>query len=110
MRTEMEATAIAKALPRYRTYREVEALKIKAIIDPNEGLELADDDADRPAVGERVLTFEDAGYEACAFLVDRVYMARHKPQVGGYYVVYDGSYQSFSPATFFEKGYTRITL
>jgi hypothetical protein len=33
---------------------------------------------------------------------------KHKPEVGGYYVVYDDGYTSFSPAKAFEDGYTRI--
>lgn len=87
-------------LPRYRCHKEVLALKIKAIVDPNAGL--PEDD------GERVLTFSDAGYEACAFVVDREYIRRHKPHVGGYYVVYSDGYKSFSPALAFEEGYTKI--
>ena len=31
---------------------------------------------------------------------------KHAPQVGGYYVVYDDGYKSFSPAKAFEEGYT----
>lgn len=34
--------------------------------------------------------------------------AKHKPQVGGYYVVYADGYQSFSPAKAFEEGNTLI--
>lgn len=34
--------------------------------------------------------------------------AKHKPQAGGYYVVYDDGYTSYSPAAAFESGYTRI--
>lgn len=34
--------------------------------------------------------------------------AKHKPQVGGYYVVYDDGYASFSPAKAFEEGYAPI--
>ena len=30
------------------------------------------------------------------------------PRVGGYYVVYADGYKSFSPATAFEEGYTKI--
>lgn len=36
------------------------------------------------------------------------YVAKHKPQPGGYYVVYDDGYESFSPGKAFEEGYTRI--
>ena len=33
---------------------------------------------------------------------------KHKPEVGGYYVVYEDGYKSFSPAEPFEAGYTRV--
>ena len=36
------------------------------------------------------------------------YVAKHKPEVGGYYVVYEDGYKSFSPAGAFESGYTRL--
>lgn len=36
------------------------------------------------------------------------YVAKHKPEVGGYYVVYEDGYKSFSPASAFESGYTRL--
>ena len=36
------------------------------------------------------------------------YMHKHNPQVGGYYVIYDDGYESFSPAKAFEEGYTLI--
>ena len=32
-------------------------------------------------------------------------MEKHKPHAGGYYVVYDDGYKSFSPAKAFEEGY-----
>lgn len=34
--------------------------------------------------------------------------AKHKPQVGGYYVVYEDGYASYSPAKAFEEGYTLV--
>lgn len=89
-----------RPLPRYQCHKEVSALKIKAVLNPNEGL-LRDD-------GERVLTFCEPGYEACAFVVDAEYVRKHDPQPGGYYVVYDDGYRSFSPAAPFEQGYCRI--
>ena len=35
---------------------------------------------------------------------------KHKPQVGGYYIVYEDGYRSFSPAQAFERGYSRFDL
>ena len=34
--------------------------------------------------------------------------AKHQPQPGGYYVVYEDGYKSYSPAKAFEEGYTQI--
>lgn len=36
------------------------------------------------------------------------YMLKHRPVAGGYFVVYEGGYESFSPAKAFEEGYSRI--
>ena len=33
---------------------------------------------------------------------------KHQPHVGGYYVIYDDGYSSFSPAKAFEDGYTKL--
>jgi hypothetical protein len=81
-------------MPRYRCHKEVWALKIKAIEKRDYGR-------------EATITPEEPGY--APFDVDAAYLAKHDPQVGGYFVVYppDG-YRSFSPAKVFEDGYTRI--
>src|SRR5947209_6231328 len=94
-------TATGVAMPLYNCHKQVFALKIKAILNPNEGL--PDDD------GERVVTFSDPGYEAAAWVLDAEYMGKHKPQAGGYYVVYKDGYKSFSPAQAFEEGYSLAT-
>lgn len=36
------------------------------------------------------------------------WLAKHRPEVGGYFVTYDDGYESYSPATPFEEGYTLI--
>lgn len=33
---------------------------------------------------------------------------KHRPHIGGYYVVYEDGYKSFSPADAFEDGYTKL--
>jgi len=42
--------------------------------------------------------------------VDACYMLKHTPKVGGYYVLYEGGYESWSPAQEFEDGYTDISI
>lgn len=46
--------------------------------------------------------------ETFALIVSKEYVAKHKPQIGGYFVRYDDGYQSFSPAAAFEAGYTEV--
>lgn len=83
-------------MPRYKCHKEVRALKIKAI-----KLNVPD----KVSTGAQI-TPEESGY--APFQVDAAYVDKHKPAVGGYYVVYDDGYKSFSPAKAFEEGYTRL--
>lgn len=76
-------------MPRYRCHKEVHALKIAAILHDQFGAVVSTDTGP-------------------PFRVDPAYVEKHKPQVGGYYVVYADGYKSFSPAQAFEEGYTRI--
>jgi hypothetical protein len=85
----MENTGTGRELPRYRCHKEVWALKIKDI---------------DPAFG--IITPVEEGY--APFEVSEDYLVKHKPYVGGYYVVYKDGYRSFSPAEAFEDGYTLI--
>lgn len=41
-------------------------------------------------------------------IASQKWILNHKPVAGGYYVVYDDDYASFSPRLVFEAGYTRI--
>lgn len=77
--------------PKYRCHKEVYALKIRGII-VNEG------------TGGATLCFKD--YDNIE--VDHLFMAKHNPSSGGYYVIYKDGYTSWSPAETFEEGYTLI--
>ena len=77
-------------MPKYKCHKEVWALKIKAI--------------ERGAVTK--ISFEEPGY--ASILVSYDYDTKHNPEVGGYYVVYEDGYSSYSPAQAFESGYTRM--
>ena len=60
----------------------------------------------KPSSDDRVvLQTENDGF----IEVDRQYMDKHKPKVGGYYVLYEDGYHSFSPAEAFENGYTEVS-
>ena len=86
-------------MPRYKCHKQVWALKIASITWDGEG-------EDREYDGSWMITPADKGY--APFRVDAEYMRRHRPSAGGYYVVYDDGYKSFSPAKAFEEGYTLI--
>lgn len=79
-------------MPRYQSHKRVWALKIKAITS------LAD--------GYVEITPEEDRY--APFPVDAKYVQKHAPKVGGYYVVYEDGYKSWSPAEAFESGYIRV--
>jgi hypothetical protein len=82
-------------LPKYRSHKEVEALKIGAISQmPDGGLYITPEAVVFPP-----------------FEVPAKFVPKHRdgvPEVGWYWVKYDNDYQSFSPAKAFEEGYTRI--
>jgi len=86
-------------MPRYQCHKKVWALKIAAIERDGVG-------EDRESDGSAMITPLEAGY--APFRVDHDYMRKHKPEIGGYYVVYDDGYKSWSPAKAFEEGYTRL--
>lgn len=79
-----------RLMPLYDCHKQVCALKIKEIYDHAEA-------------GAEITPVEE-GY--APFMVDQAYMQKHKPEVGGYYVVYKDGYRSYSPAKAFEEGYT----
>ena len=93
---------VTREMPRYQCHKKVCALKIKAIdldIGPRDGWQ-------QKARAEATITPEEEGY--AQFKVDALYLRKHQPQAGGYYVVYDDGYKSYSPAEAFESGYTLI--
>ena len=95
-------------MPKYRSHKDVWALKIRDISNPTQPGNESD--------GSRLLHFEEAGYGARRVSAD--FVRKHLPHVndslgkssyvGGYFVVYKDGYESFSPAEPFESGYTRI--
>lgn len=88
-------------LPQYQCHKKVRALKIKEVKQGTEFDIVFDGD------GYWELVFEDARYLPMK-VSHRDYFARHHPYAGGYLVVYEDGYKSFSPANVFEDGYTLI--
>jgi len=91
--SKMNEEQVEMPMPKYRSHKEVWALKIKSIVRDGEG-------------ESAIITPEEEGY--APFRVEGDYLYKHKPQVGGYFVVYKDGYKSFSPAEAFEEGNTRI--
>lgn len=84
-------------MPRYQCHKKVWALKIKSI------------DMHAVLVDNEVcvmLHFEDDRYAPIA--VPWKWIGEKEVTPGGYYVVYEDGYKSFSPAAAFELGYTRL--
>lgn len=84
--------------PRWKCHKEVRAAKIVSVSPRTWGL-----------LSVLTLEIEPKGPLFCANVqVTQAWMAKHQPMKGGYYVLYEDGYASFSPAAAFESGYTRI--
>jgi len=79
-------------MPQYKSHKIVSALKILNVTNHNDG--------------SATITPVEHGYSP--FAVNANYVKKHSPVEDGYYVVYEGGYESFSPTEAFESGYTRI--
>lgn len=92
-----------KAMPRYRSHKEVCALKIIRC-----GAERGSAGSAHQSGGEfNWYMFEDKS-ERNIKRSDPI-IARYSPTVGDYLVIYADGYESFSPCGAFEEGYTRIS-
>ena len=99
----VQAARADAQMPRYRCHKEVSALKIAKIwLDRDTAAKEG-----RETTGGATIEPAEKGY--AQFEVDADYVHRHKPEAGGYYVVYADGYKSWSPASAFEEGYTLIT-
>lgn len=87
----------AKELPEYECHKHVRALKI---IHVHKHHNVEQD------LYEYKLEPEDDSYRMVR--VDQAFYDRHRPEPGGYFVLYEDGYTSFSPAKAFEAGYTKI--
>jgi hypothetical protein len=85
-------------MPKYKSHKTVWALKISDVKGDGEG-------ENRETDGSAILVTEP-GF--APIKVDADYVSKHNPRAGGYYVVYEDGYKSWSPAEAFEAGYTRI--
>ena len=86
-------------MPKYKCHKIVNALKIQDVIVPKRP---DNEESD----GSLIIVPVDFGF--APFRVDHAFVRKHNPKAGGYYVVYEDGYKSWSPADAFESGYTRI--
>jgi len=100
MKMENNESQVGREMPRYKCHKEVWAIKIKSIRQAPANQEAVNQG------GDWYLVPEDEGYRPV--MVGHDYYTKHRPAVGGYYVVYADGYKSFSPAEAFEDGYTRV--
>ena len=89
----MNDTNAQREMPKYKCHKVVHALKINSIrLDLN--------------ADHGIIFPEEPGFGS--FQVENSYFQKHNPHPGGYFVVYEDGYKSFSPAEAFESGYTLI--
>jgi hypothetical protein len=82
-----------KKFPRYKCHKQVQAFKISRLHILNQdggGAELFSEGSNHYVV------------------VSEAYLQKHNPKAGGYYVLYDDDYESWSPAQAFEQGYSLV--
>lgn len=94
----MSETNVSAEMPRYQSHKQVHALKIKDLQSTAS--------PDKESDGSLMMVAEESIF--APIKLDSDYVRKHKPEVGGYYVVYEDGYKSFSPAKAFEEGYTKI--
>jgi len=78
-------------LQEYRSHKVVRACKIKSVkLKPGGSAIIT------PSKGKK-------------FAVSHLYVKKHNPIAGGYFVVYEDGYQSWSPGDVFDAGNTKVT-
>lgn len=86
-------------LPKYLCHKTVQALKIRSVEPGTEPTLIPG--------GSWILTPEEPGHAALE--VSHDWVLKNKPQAGGYFVLYEDGYTSYSPASAFESGYAKIS-
>lgn len=90
-------------LPKYRCHKQVWALLIAAI-QPK----ASPDPTGQSMAASYGAVIVPANDRYAPLEVSAEYVMKHNPEPGGYYVLYEDGYASYSPAAPFESGYSLI--
>lgn len=107
----LNETHAQTSLPRYKCHKEVWALKIAKLepdLNQKPTIEQLDKILNEETDNKKYVLMTPENKMFLPIWLDIDYINKHKPKVGGYYVVYKDGYKSFSPADVFEEGYTRV--
>lgn len=97
---ELPKEFVAK-VPHYQCHKIVQALKIKSVTK-HQNRDIV--------IGHGPATYElEFDRKLPSVFVDEPWMKRSHCKSGGYLVIYEDGYVSWSPAKAFEEGYTRIS-
>jgi len=86
-------------MPQYQSHKKVWALKISELKHTGT--------PDQESDGSLMALFDEDGFAPIKLSAE--FVQKHKPKVGGYYVLYLDGYKSFSPPEAFETGYSKIS-
>jgi hypothetical protein len=89
---------VSRQLPHYKCNKLVRAGKIDSIFPHSNPT---------PAWAATLVLILPDG-KPCEFPASQEWLDKHKPVIGGYFVLYEDGYQSFSPKHAFESGYSLI--
>ncbi len=98
---------LSSELPLYNCHKQVRAVEITKVIKHAHQDTDFDDvvfEASADFQGAHLFYDHHSGLKTIAVTAD--WYRRHKPEAGGYYVMYEDGYTSFSPGSAFEAGYT----
>jgi len=87
-------------MPQYQSHKKVWALKIAELKHTGE--------PDQESDGSLMMVPCEAGFAPVKLSAE--FVQKHRPEAGGYYVVYADGYKSFSPPEAFENGYSQIIM
>lgn len=102
------SSGVTREMPLYQCHKRVWALKIKTVAVHASGDSSVGDaefEGSDAFQGAHLIPCED-GYAPVHVPAD--WYKKHKPSAGGYFVVYEDGYRSYSPADAFESGYALV--